>query len=75
VVVHLGLLEANAGAWKGVAGFHSLNDIFAMQDSLEQVRNTKILEARRECEERAKLRALGGSLSLAHGWEDLAVFA
>lgn len=53
----------------------SLDDIFTWQTAWDQLRQAKMLRAQRACCERAKLRCLGSSVTLPHGWEDLAVFA
>ena len=50
-------------------------DITELCDALGVSRSEQVTQARRACAERAKLRALGSSLSIAHGWEDLAAFA
>jgi glutamyl-tRNA reductase len=73
-VVHLGVLRQHAGAWTKIPSFHSLDDLFELQKSQNALRSTQIERAERACEERAKLRALGGGLNIAHGWEDLVLF-
>ncbi len=75
-VIHLGALAEHAGHWHSLPCFYSLSDVFALESSQGRHRSTQIARARKACEEKAKLRLLGGgSLSLPHGWEDLAVFA
>ncbi|MEK6704292.1 MAG: hypothetical protein AABZ06_00730 [Bdellovibrionota bacterium] len=74
-VTHLGGYKTQCTAWEAIEGFHSLDDIFDLHDAQGKLRLTQIQRAKRACEERAKLRALGGSLSIPHGWEDLAIFA
>lgn len=78
-VIHLGGLRAQSGQWQGVASFHALDDLFAIQKAQEDDRDERFTRAFRACAERAKLRAMSGSisgsLSLPHGWEDLAAFA
>lgn len=73
-VIHLGGLRAECAKWQALGGFFCLEDIFEMQKRQDNVRQLQIRRARNACEERAKLRALGGSLHVAHGWEDLASF-
>jgi hypothetical protein len=74
-VLHLGCLRAEAGAWAQVPGAAFLDDLFRLQKALGDIRSLQIAAAERGCDERAKLRGLGTSVSIAHGWEDLAVFA
>jgi hypothetical protein len=73
-VIHLGTLRAEAGAWSDMPNFFALDDLFEIQRQAEGVRGDRFTRALRACEERAMLRGMGGSLSLAHGWEDLAAF-
>ncbi|MBI2605541.1 MAG: hypothetical protein HYW49_05605 [Deltaproteobacteria bacterium] len=73
-VIHLGGFRAECAKWQALEGFFCLEDIFEMQKRQDNVRQLQISRARNACEERAKLRALGGSLHVAHGWEDLAYF-
>ncbi|MGK5082253.1 NAD(P)-binding domain-containing protein [Bdellovibrionota bacterium FG-1] len=75
VVIHLGGMRDHAGVWNELPGFYSLDDLFALQKAQGDVRMTQIAQAARACEEKAKLRALGASITIPHGWEDLAVFA
>lgn len=78
-VIHLGGLRQQCGAWKGVDDFHALDEIFALQKAQGDTRSEQIARAFRACAEKARLRSLpgslAGSLTLPHGWEDLAVFA
>jgi hypothetical protein len=74
-VLHLGCLRADAGAWAQVPGATFLDDLFLLQKSQGEARSIQLAAAARSCDERAKLRGLGTSVSIAHGWEDLAVFA
>jgi glutamyl-tRNA reductase len=75
VVIHLGGQRAQSGEWSTVGEFHALDDLFALERAQGNVRMTQISQAARACEEKAKLRSLGASITLPHGWEDLAVFA
>ncbi len=74
-LLHLGAQKAQSGDWQSVAGTYFLDDLFELQRAQGEVRSFQIGLALRACEERAKLRALGNSVSIHHGWEDLAVFA
>jgi len=74
-IVHLGGRRADSGAWNSLPQFHSLDELFALEKSTGNVRSVQISKALKACEERAKLRSLGLSLSISHGWEDLAAFA
>jgi hypothetical protein len=73
-VVHLGARMSDHCIWGELENFANLDDLFILQDSLSQVRSTQIDQALRACSERAQIRALGASLSIPHGWEDLACF-
>lgn len=73
-VLHLGGTHAQAGAWTDVPGFRSLDDVFLLHQQESGARNAQIRRADRACRERARLRTLGPSLSISHGWEDLASF-
>ena len=74
-VIHLGGSREESGVWREMPGFEALDDLFALQKSQGDVRMTQVAHAARACDEKAKLRALGSSITLPHGWEDLAVFA
>jgi len=73
-VVHLGTLRAEAPDWAQHENFFALDDLFEIQRQAEGIRGDRFTRALRACEERARLRAMGGSISIAHGWEDLAAF-
>lgn len=51
-----------------------LDDIFALQAAQDELRTAQVARARQACRERAILRCLGTSVTLPHGWEDLAAF-
>ncbi len=78
-VIHLGAMRDQAGVWSQIPGFCSLNELFSLQSVQDQARLRHIQRASRACDERSILRSLassaGASVSLAHGWEDLAEFA
>lgn len=74
-VVHLGAREGECQNWAVLPEFHSLDDIFKIEKSQSSLRSLQVERAKNACEQKARLRALGGgSTSIAHGWEDLAVF-
>jgi hypothetical protein len=75
VVVHLGGMRAQAGSWTEVPNLFTLDDLFALQKTQGDVRMTQEAQAARACQEKGKLRSLGASVTIPHGWEDLAVFA
>ncbi|MFL5815777.1 MAG: hypothetical protein ACJ763_19570 [Bdellovibrionia bacterium] len=74
-LLHLGAQKNQSGPWQTLEGASYLDDIFELQKAQGEVRSLQIGLALRACDERAKLRALGNSVSIHHGWEDLAVFA
>lgn len=74
-VIHLGGHREAAGDWNKIPGFQALDDVFALQKAQGDVRMTQVQQAARACDEKAKLRTLGASVTLPHGWEDLALFA
>lgn len=74
-VIHLGGHREEAGVWKALPNFQALDDLFALKKAQGDVRMTQVQQAARACDEKAKLRALGASITIPHGWEDLAVFA
>jgi hypothetical protein len=73
-VVHLGTRTGESKEWASLESFDSLDAIFEIEKSQSQIRSVQIERARAACVERAKLREMGAAF-LAHGWEDLAVFA
>ncbi|MEK6578424.1 MAG: hypothetical protein AABZ55_04290 [Bdellovibrionota bacterium] len=73
-VIHLGVDRRASKKWSVIPGFRCLSDVFNLEKSRGDVRSVLLKKAALACEERAKLRALGGSLSISHGWEDLAAF-
>lgn len=74
-LIHLGGLRRDCGVWGTVPGLLCLDDLFELQKSQNELRTAQVGRAARACEMRAKLRLLGNSVSIPHGWEDLAVFA
>lgn len=74
-IVHLGGYRYQCEGWDETPGFYSLENLFELQKSQNDVRSIKIARSMRACEERAKLRGLGTCLTIPHGWEDLAMFA
>lgn len=74
LVVHLGGTRKECGDWMHLPQFHSLSELFSLQNSLGSVRSMQVANAKAACEQRSTLRALGTSLSISHGWEDLACF-
>jgi hypothetical protein len=75
LVIHLGGTHSQAGPWTQVPNFHSLDDVFLLHQHESGARRSQLRRADHACQERARLRALGPSLSISHGWEDLASFA
>jgi hypothetical protein len=73
-VVHLGTRTGESKEWASLKLFESLDSIFEIEKSQSHIRSVQIQRARSACHERAKLREMGAAF-LAHGWEDLAVFA
>ena len=77
LLVHLGGMRSALPVWSELTELLALDDLFALQKNQEASRSEQFARAERACLEKARLRALsdGGSASLPHGWEDLAVFA
>ncbi|MGE0615123.1 MAG: hypothetical protein AB7P04_05755 [Bacteriovoracia bacterium] len=75
-VLHLGCAAAEKAVWSPVTRFLSIDDLFALQNSLHSAKSQRVQKALAACAERAKLRflAAGDSANLPHGWEDLAAF-
>jgi hypothetical protein len=75
-VAHLGAAKDELATLQTPAGIEvlGLDDIFELQASQDEVRQSQIKRARRVCRERARLRGMGPSICLPHGWEDLAAF-
>lgn len=74
-VIHLGGPRRDAGAWGRLRDLACLDDLLARKADESAARSRGLTRARIACEERARLRCLGFPLGIAHGWEDLAVFA
>ncbi|OFZ18664.1 MAG: hypothetical protein A2X94_14240 [Bdellovibrionales bacterium GWB1_55_8] len=74
-VIHLGGYRAECGVWAERPEFHALDQLFDLQKSQDRIRCVQVERANRACGERAKLRSMGTSITLPHGWEDLAAFA
>jgi hypothetical protein len=74
-VIHLGGTRCEAGDWVCMPDLVCLDDLFSRHTAEDADRLRRLRQATDACTERARLRALGKSLSIAHGWEDLAVFA
>lgn len=74
-VLHLGGTKEALQAWTVLPNLITLTDIFDLSKEKGTIRELAVARAKRACRERALLRSMGGSLSLAHGWEDLAQFS
>ena len=74
-LLHLGKLTPGDSLWAGLDRFATLVDLFALQSANSERRRVQLLHARNACRERAQLRGLGGGAGVAHGWEDLSLFA
>lgn len=74
-LLHLGILSTEGSPWRSIPTLSTLTDLFALQATNQDHRQLQFKRAGRECRERARLRDLGGPISLAHGWEDLSLFA
>ncbi len=77
LLVHLGGMRSALPSWSEASELLALDDLFALQKSQESARTDQFLRASQACREKARLRSLseGGSSTLPHGWEDLALFA
>jgi hypothetical protein len=75
-IYHLGAERSELLHWDREFGnrLFALDDLYAEIEKSQANREQSIQRARNACWERAKLRTLGGSLSIPHGWEDLAAF-
>ncbi|MGH8230236.1 MAG: hypothetical protein ACRESY_00295 [Steroidobacteraceae bacterium] len=73
-VIHLGLETADSAPWNGLPELVSLGALFDMLRAQSEHRRRQFERARRACQEKATLRALGASASHPHSWEDLAAF-
>jgi hypothetical protein len=75
-LIHLGTSADEADAFAGYPGMKFLDDVFALQKEQSEARSLQLGRARKACDDRSQLRNLGGvSMTLPHGWEDLALFA
>jgi hypothetical protein len=74
-LLHLGILSPDGTPWHSIPALQTLSDLFGLQMANQNHRQHQLGRANRECRERARLRDLGGPISLAHGWEDLSLFA
>jgi hypothetical protein len=74
-LLHLGKLTPGDSLWAQLDRFATLADLFALQSANSERRRVQLLNARNACRERAQLRGLGGGAGVAHGWEDLSLFA
>ena len=74
-LIHLGGLQALAGVWTELPGYRTLDDLFNLEQSQDRRRSEQVRQAQAACLEKAKLRTLGLSNAVQHGWEDLALFA
>lgn len=73
-IFHFGILSTAGTSWNGVQALNTLQDLFKLRDARNELRLVPLARARDACQEKARLRSLGGSASLAHGWEDLSSF-
>jgi hypothetical protein len=78
-VIHLGGYSYQTSAWQQLPEAHFLDHVFQLQKQEQSTREDRFLKAEQACLEKARLRELcslsRGSLSMTHGWEDLAIFS
>ncbi len=74
-VLHLGGTAEDLSHFDAVANLKTLDAFFKMQTECNELRATQLKRAYHSCAEKSILRAMGGSVSLPHGWEDLALFS
>ncbi len=75
LVLHMGCLRGQGSKpWEALPGFRCLDNLFELRSAQAEVRDSQLSLARRMCIERSQQRTLGGSLTMAHGWEDLGAF-
>lgn len=55
--------------------FGCLSDLFAMEKEQNIFREKQVAQAMEACRHRAILRSMARSISISHGWEDLALFS
>lgn len=74
-LLHLGGQARDLAAFEqaGLATL-SLSDLFAIEQEQCSLRDRQIQQAEEACHRRALLRSLSRSISIPHGWEDLALF-
>jgi glutamyl-tRNA reductase len=81
-ILHLGgqaqevapLLEHFTDSTLGTSTFFTLSDLFGIEREQSIFREKQVAQALEACSHRAKLRGLAKSISISHGWEDLALF-
>jgi glutamyl-tRNA reductase len=73
-VVHLGLGADSIAPWSELPELVSLGSLFDMLRAQSEQRSRQLQRARRACQEKGMLRALGSGSSHSHSWEDLAAF-
>ena len=73
-LVHLGCTRGDAGGWKKIQVLLTLDDVFELRGTNTRAKVQALATAERLCDERARLRSLGGSITTPHGWEDLVQF-
>jgi glutamyl-tRNA reductase len=73
-ILHLGGTVDALSSWSHLENLITLSDLFELSKQKGTIRDLSVERAKKACKERALLRSMGGSLSLAHGWEDLAQF-
>lgn len=74
-IVHLGCRKGQGEDWRQLPNFIDLDDLFQLQKEQGKARSLKIQRALKACRDKAVLRSLGGSITVPHGWEDLAIFS
>ena len=73
-VLHLGGQSQQTLGFKKYPQFWSLCDLFAIEKEQNLFREKQVQQAMDACHHRAILRFMARSVSLSHGWEDLALF-
>ena len=73
-ILHLGGQSQDTQGFKTYPQFWSLCDLFAIEKEQNLFREKQVQQAMDACHHRAILRNMARSVSLSHGWEDLALF-
>lgn len=74
-VLHLGARKNEVEHWQSHPNFSHLDDLFSLQQEMNELKNARVKQAVIACEALAEHRYFMDGITFHHGWEDIAAFS